>query len=183
MELRRASPIWLVTIALALAACGDDDRGSVEQSGSATGTTGATATETTGETGTETLGSKEPKGDPVATIEVKETEYELNPPNPGVEDAGLVAFEVTNAGKIAHALEVEGPNGEAETDRIAPGKTAKMTVDLGEPGTYKWYCPIADHEDRGMVGEILIAGGGDGGSAPEEESEDESEDSGSSGGY
>lgn len=165
--------------ALALAACGDDERGSVEQSGSATGTTQDTATETTGQT--TTSGAEEPKGDPVATIEVEETEFELDPANPGVQDAGLVAFEVTNAGKVPHALEVEGPSGEAETEEIAPGKTAELTVDLGEPGTYKWYCPIADHEDRGMVGQIRIAGGGDGGSAPEEESEDPG--SGGAGGY
>ena len=180
MRLRLVISTGLVVAALA--ACGDDERGSVEQSGSATGTTGETATETEAETtGTTSSGSAEPEGEPVATIEVEETEYELNPANPGVEEAGLVAFEVTNAGKIAHALEVEGPDGEAETEEIAPGKTAKLTVDLGEPGTYKWYCPIADHEDRGMVGQILVAGGG--GSSSEPGKEGDSPGAGGAAGY
>ncbi|MBA3359177.1 MAG: cupredoxin domain-containing protein [Thermoleophilaceae bacterium] len=93
----------------------------------------------------------------VATIEVEETEYELNPANPGVEDAGKVAFEVTNAGKIGHALEVEGPEGEVKTKEIAPGDTAKFTADLSKPGKYKWYCPIADHEEQGMTGSVFVA--------------------------
>jgi len=96
----------------------------------------------------------------VATIEVEETEYELNPANPGVEDAGKVAFEVTNAGKIGHALEVEGPNGEAKTKEIAPADTAKLTAELSKPGKYAWYCPIADHEQRGMKGSILVGDAG-----------------------
>jgi FtsP/CotA-like multicopper oxidase with cupredoxin domain len=25
------------------------------------------------------------------------------------------------------------------------------------PGTYKWYCPIADHEQRGMFGRVRVA--------------------------
>jgi len=158
----------ILSIVLAFAGCGDDERGTVEQSGSATGTTATTATETTGTetvptettgTGTTTTGAAGAGGEPVATIEVTETEYELNPRNPRVEEAGVVEFEVTNAGEIAHALEVEGPEGEVETEEIAPGDTATMTADLGRPGAYKWYCPIADHEDRGMVGRVFVAGG------------------------
>ena len=105
----------------------------------------------------------------MATIEVEETEYELNPANPGVESAGLVKFEVTNAGKIGHALEVEGPDGEVETEEIAPGDTATLEADLNKPGSYRWYCPIGDHADQGMDGQILIAGGGSGGESSEEE--------------
>ncbi len=173
---RRLITACLAAAALALAACGDDDeRGTVEQSGGSTSTTGA---ETTG-TPTTTSGSEQPTGDPVATIEVEETEYELNPANPGVESAGLVKFEVTNAGKIGHALEVEGPDGEVETEEIAPGDTAMIEADLNKPGSYRWYCPIGDHADQGMDGQILVAGGGSGG----ESSEEENDAPGSSGGY
>lgn len=119
----------------------------------------------------------------VATIEVEETEYELDPANAGVQEAGKVAFEVTNAGKIAHALEVEGPNGAQETDDIAPGETAKMTVDLSKPGKYKWYCPIGDHEQRGMTGSIFIAFDKVNQTDQPPEEEEKDDDSGGSGGY
>ena len=172
MHVLRFLVMCLMVAVLALAACGDDDeRGTVEQSGGSTSTTG---TETSGAPTTTTGG-----GDPVATIEVEETEFELNPANPGVESAGLVKFEVTNAGKIPHALEVEGPDGEVETEDIAPGETATLEADLNKPGSYRWYCPIGDHADQGMDGQILVAGGGSGGESSEEEDDAPS----SSGGY
>lgn len=137
-----------LSCALAVAGCGDDDENSgadSQDSGSASSQT--TTTEDTGP----------PAKGVVATIEVEETEFKLDPANPGVQDAGKVAIEATNAGKFPHAIEVEGPKGEQETDEIAPGKTAKLTVDLSKPGKYKWYCPIGDHEQRGMKGSIFIA--------------------------
>jgi len=176
MHVPRFLVMCLMVAAPALAACGDDDeRGTAEQSGGSTSTAGAE----TSTTPTTTSGSEQPKGDPVATIEVEETEYELNPANPGVESVGLVQFEVTNAGKIGHALEVEGPDGEVETEEIAPGDTATIEADLNKPGSYRWYCPIGDHADQGMDGQILVAGGGSGG----ESSEDEDDAPSGSGGY
>lgn len=133
--LSRSLSMVAMLVLLAFAACGGDRE---------VGSTVATA----------------PRGPAVATIEVKEAEYRLAPQDPEVEKAGVVDLYVTNAGEIGHALEVEGPSGEVETEEIAPGDSATLKADLGEPGRYKWYCPIADHEDRGMVGEIVVAGGG-----------------------
>jgi len=168
-------------VALALAACGDDERGTVEQGGG--GATSATGTETSGTptttSPTTTSGGEESAGDPVATIEVEETEYELDPASPAVQSAGLVKFEVTNAGEIDHALEVEGPDGEVETEEIAPGDTATIEADLNKPGSYRWYCPIADHEERGMDGQIVVEGGGSGGGSSSQEDDTPS----GSGGY
>jgi len=165
----------LVAAAVALAACGDDERGTVEQSGGGT----STSTSPTTTSPTTTSGSDKPAGKPVATIEVEETEYELDPAGPRVRSAGLVKFEVTNAGDIAHALEVEGPEGEVETEEIAPGDTATLEADLTKPGSYRWYCPIADHADRGMDGQIVVAGSGSGGGS----SSEDDDASGGSGGY
>ena len=35
------------------------------------------------------------------------------------------------------------------------GQEVSMTVDL-QPGTYKIWCPVRDHETRGMVSEITV---------------------------
>jgi uncharacterized cupredoxin-like copper-binding protein len=137
--------------AFVAAGCGDDDEGRVDVSGG----TDTTGTSTTG-TSTEAAAG----GSPVDTIDVALAEFRLSPANPSVSKAGVVEFNVTNAGKAVHTLEVEGPEGEVETDSIDPGKSATLKADLGKAGRYKWYCPIGDHEDRGMKGEITVAGGG-----------------------
>src|SRR5687768_11988577 len=104
---------------LALAGCGEDREGDVkveggtDTAGSATGTSAET-------TPTSTEPASAPTGKPVETITVSETEFALAPANPKITKTGLVEFVVKNDGKIDHALEVEGPAGEAETDTIAP---------------------------------------------------------------
>ncbi len=150
--------VGAVCILLSLAGCGEDREGSVTtQTG--TGTTGTETTATTVE------------GPPVATVRVSETEYELDPANPKLKKAGVVEFKVRNDGKIVHALEVEGPKGEVETESIQPGESAKLKADLSEPGRYVWYCPVGNHKDLGMEGRITVAGGGGTGgtTAPETE--------------
>ena len=176
MLTRRLSTTLIAVALLAFAACGEDREGDVESKGG-TGTTGA-GTSTTG-TGTSTTGtgtSTTPAagGKAVATVRVSETEFALDPKNPKVAKAGVVEFVVTNAGKVPHALEVEGHGGEAETDTIQPGSKARLKVDLSERGSYEWYCPIGDHKQRGMKGRIAVAGGG-----PVESHEDPERDHGS----
>jgi plastocyanin len=90
-----------------------------------------------------------------ATIDVSETDFALTPANPSVK-AGSVTVNASNDGQTDHAIEVEGPNGEAQSDTIAPGEKASVTVDLSKPGTYEWYCPISNHKDLGMKGEITV---------------------------
>ena len=136
-------------VLLALVACGEEREPSDKSGGGAE----------TGDSATEGKPAA-PTGKPVATVEVEESEYRLSPPNPEVEEAGVVEFKVTNAGKIGHALEVEGPEGEVETGEIEPGGKATLKAELGKPGRYIWYCPVGDHLKRGMKGEIIVAGGG-----------------------
>ncbi len=59
---------------------------------------------------------------PVATVDVRETEFKLDPADPRIEKPGVVEFRVNNAGQTIHALEVEGPEGEVETEEIQPGR-------------------------------------------------------------
>lgn len=152
--------------ALGIAACGEDNK---SDNASNSGSTGTSEEE-----------AAAPAGPSSASVKVVETEFKLSPANPSVAKAGVVTFAVANAGKIPHALEVEGPNGEAKTGTIEPGKAAKLEVDLGKAGSYEWYCPIADHKDQGMKGEIKVAGGGSGEAS---EDEDKEEDKGGSSGY
>jgi uncharacterized cupredoxin-like copper-binding protein len=92
----------------------------------------------------------------VATAEVSLVDYRLDVADPRVPRAGVIAFAATNDGLVRHALAVDGPAGQVRTAALAPGERATLTVQL-PPGTYKWYCPIGDHQRRGMVGRVRVA--------------------------
>jgi uncharacterized cupredoxin-like copper-binding protein len=122
--------------ALAIAGCGGDDNETSPAGGAAS--TGAGG----------------------QTVNVSETDFKLDPADPTVK-AGTVSFEVTNNGQVTHNLEVEGPNGEEELPSdLAPGDSGTLTVDLTKPGTYEFYCPVDNHKQMGMEGEITVSGGG-----------------------
>ncbi len=100
-------------------------------------------------------------------MNISETDYELDPSDPTVQP-GTVSFKVTNDGGVAHNLEVEGPKGEEELEQdLGPGESGTLTVDLSQPGSYEMYCPVGNHRDLGMEGEITVraAGGAGGGGA------------------
>jgi uncharacterized cupredoxin-like copper-binding protein len=119
-----------------------------------------------------------------ADVNVSLSEYTIDPSAIAV-DPGSYTFHVVNDGSTVHALEVEGPNGEVETEHLEPGESADLTVDLQGDGEFEMYCPVADHRERGMEGTIT-AGAGAGTTTDEttteDEDEDEDEDKGS-GGY
>ncbi len=95
-------------------------------------------------------------GNAVAAVDVSLSDYLLTPHNPRVARHGVVAFVATNDGQTTHALAVDGPTGEVKTRPLRPGEQQTISVRL-PPGTYKWLCPIADHEQRGMVGRVRVA--------------------------
>jgi uncharacterized cupredoxin-like copper-binding protein len=41
------------------------------------------------------------------------------------------------------------------TQALRRGERTTLTVRLA-PGTYKWYCPVGDHERRGMTGRVRV---------------------------
>ena len=96
---------------------------------------------------------------PVATVAVTETEFKLTPANPSISKSGVIAFNVTNHGTVAHSLEIEGTeSGDAELPQdLQPGQSATLTVTL-KPGKYEWYCPVDGHKAMGMRGEITVSG-------------------------
>ena len=68
---------------------------------------------------------------------------------------GTYTFVATNNGQTTNALEIEGQGVEEETEDIAPGDTAELTVTL-EAGEYELYCPVGNHKDMGMKLDITV---------------------------
>jgi uncharacterized cupredoxin-like copper-binding protein len=157
--------VVLLAGSLAFAGCGDDN-----DDGDSTGAAEQQAPAASGAAG--------------QTVSLSASEFKFTPSDPTVKKTGKVTFKVRNDGNTDHALEVEGPDGETETDAIAAGESATLTVDLGKAGKYEMYCPIGNHRDQGMEGTVTVAGGG--GGAVEDSgggSDDDSDDDSGSGGY
>jgi uncharacterized cupredoxin-like copper-binding protein len=108
-------------------------------------------------------------------VDVALSDFMIDPPTIDVEP-GSYTFHVVNDGATVHALEVEGPDGEVETEQLEPGESADLDVDLQENGEFEMYCPVGDHKSRGMEGTIAVgagAGAGGGGTTTDETTTDE----------
>jgi len=104
-----------------------------------------------------------PSGGGGQTIQVKETEFKLTPAKIAIASPGSVTFDATNAGKIDHALEIEGNGVEQKIGAISPGSSGKLTVTLSKKGTYELYCPIDSHRAMGMQATVVVGGSSAGG--------------------
>jgi hypothetical protein len=92
---------------------------------------------------------------PIPVVEVKLTEFLIEMPT--TVPPGPVTFSVTNAGTMEHNFEVEGQGIEKKFDTpLKAGETRSLRVDL-PAGTYIIYCPVDDHQKRGMQLELKVA--------------------------
>ncbi len=94
---------------------------------------------------------------PGGSVSLTATDYKLNPSDPTVM-SGKVTFTEKNAGQVTHSLEIENvtPGHDQELEgSVAPGHAGTLTVNLA-PGKYEFYCPIDNHKQMGMEGEITV---------------------------
>jgi plastocyanin len=147
MRMHSYAALGLAVVALGAAGCGDDD-----DDGGQAATTPAPATQTTQEQTTPTATTPS-SGRSAVTISA--TEFAFNPANPEVK-AGQVAFRLKNDGGAPHALEVEGNGIEEASKVINGGQTTTLGVTL-KAGTYTIYCPVGNHRQQGMEGELTVS--------------------------
>jgi plastocyanin len=80
---------------------------------------------------------------------VTESEFTITLPSKTLS-AGTYTFKVTNKGKFAHNLTVDGAGVQDKaTPTLAPGSTGDLTVTL-QKGSYEFYCSVDSHKDMGM---------------------------------
>jgi uncharacterized cupredoxin-like copper-binding protein len=91
------------------------------------------------------------------TVDLTATDFKFDPSDPTVK-SGKVTFNEKNDGQVTHSLEIEdvtpGHDQELEGD-ISPGSSGTLTANLA-PGKYKFYCPVDNHRQMGMEGEITV---------------------------
>ncbi|MEA2291825.1 MAG: hypothetical protein QOF17_845 [Solirubrobacteraceae bacterium] len=69
---------------------------------------------------------------------------------------GRVTFAAVNRGRTAHTLRVtDGRRDLLKITTLLPGDRGEATATLAA-GTYKLYCAIANHEELGMWGTLVV---------------------------
>jgi plastocyanin len=70
--------------------------------------------------------------------------------------AGRLTFAVTNHGRLGHNFRLrDGAREVVEVTTLLPGESATRTATL-RPGSYKMLCTVANHEQLGMTGRLVV---------------------------
>jgi plastocyanin len=169
-------------LVLGVAACGEDDGGSVTSEGSGSGSASASGSGSASGSASEAAAGCTPVGedleaDAAETVAVELSDYAFDPSDVDVA-AGVVTFEAWNVGEESHELaflpgggEVPFADGAPDEDALAdagafeleafpPGETCNATYDL-EPGTYTMFCIVESedgetHYENGMRGILTV---------------------------
>jgi uncharacterized cupredoxin-like copper-binding protein len=90
------------------------------------------------------------------TVSLTATDFKFNPSDPTVS-SGDVTFNEKNDGQVTHSLEIENVNGQDKEleGTVSPGQSGTLKVNL-PPGKYEFYCPVGNHKQMGMKGEITV---------------------------
>jgi uncharacterized cupredoxin-like copper-binding protein len=141
--------LGLAALALGAAGCGSDDNGGGDSTsgGGAYGGT-LTAAQTSTPTATTPASGR-------SAVALSATEFKFTPSAVKVR-SGKSTFELRNDGGAPHALEIEGNGVEEKTPVIEAGQSASLAVNL-KPGKYEMYCPVGNHRQMGMEGQVTVS--------------------------
>lgn len=102
------------------------------------------------------FGSKSAPGEPeIVEIEVRDAQLDISPRTVSV-GPGKIGLEIVNNGELEHDLRVEGPGLDEPSDTsIAPGQHRRTYIRV-RGGTYRIFCPDANHAERGIDGKLVV---------------------------
>lgn len=149
--------VGLAATALGVSACGDEEKAEPEQEPPPAAQTESeepnpvptqapSKTNTTG-AGAEAEGTIALAADPAGDLAFDKTAVD--------SQAGSITIDFTNRSQVAHDVQIE--RGEREvggTETIMQSQTS-VDVDL-RPGSYTFYCSVANHQQAGMEGTITV---------------------------
>ena len=70
---------------------------------------------------------------------------------------GKVTIQFSNPSSVPHAVKVEGNGIEEKSSQVITKGKTEVTVELSKAGTYEFYCPVGQHEQAGMKGELKVS--------------------------
>jgi uncharacterized cupredoxin-like copper-binding protein len=96
-----------------------------------------------------------PSAHPGGTIDVTLHDFLIEMPH--TITSGLTVFQVSNRGSQTHTFAVRTLDGidHSLPQPLEPGQRGSVSANLA-PGNYTVVCPIADHADRGMLGQFTV---------------------------
>lgn len=91
-------------------------------------------------------------------IEVVAENMQYNPSQIQVQAGEEVRIRLINRGDEEHNIEFELPGREEELEEnLQPGERGTLSFTApDQPGTYTIYCPVEDHKDKGMTGQLIV---------------------------
>jgi uncharacterized cupredoxin-like copper-binding protein len=145
---RKLLVLPLFAVALALAACGDDNKSSDTSSATTqeqtTGTTETSPT-TTGESAS--ASDIVDDADPSGSLKFEKDKLDAK--------AGKVTITMNNPSPVPHGIELEGSGVEEKGEVVQKGGKSVVTATL-KPGEYEFYCPVPGHKEGGMKGTLTV---------------------------
>jgi len=114
-------------------------------------------------------GDEEPVEIEGRTLTVRLDEFRIVPQNTRVRE-GRLRIVATNVGRLTHNLVVvkqdeddleERPEEIAGTRTAQPNESSSVTFEEGDlpPGEYRMICSIANHDDLGQYGRLIVEKG------------------------
>lgn len=102
------------------------------------------------------LGSSRAPGEPeVVEVEVRDARIDVSPRKVAA-GPGKVVLQLVNNGELEHDVRVEGPGLDEPSDTaLAPGQHRRTELRV-RGGTYRIYCPDADHAERGVDAKLIV---------------------------
>jgi plastocyanin len=110
-------------------------------------------------------GAGEPERVDGRTLRLRLDEYRILPRDVRVRP-GRLRIVATNVGRLTHNVKIvrenredrEAPHEEVGGTRSTqPGESAAMTFRALQPGHYRLACTIANHDDLGQYGTLLVS--------------------------
>src|SRR4051812_11751505 len=141
LSTRRFAALFAIgaAVAVPMVGCG----GSSDDNSTSNAATPATQASTTGSAAT---GG--------GSVDLTATDFKFDPSDPTVK-SGNVTFNLKNDGQTTHSLEIEDVSGQDQEleSEVSAGQSGQLTVNL-PPGKYEFYCPVSNHKELGMEGEV-----------------------------
>ena len=112
-------------------------------------------------------GDEEPVEVESRTLRLRLDEFRIVPQNVQVKE-GRLRIVATNVGRLTHNLEVvkqdeddleERPEEVAGTRTAQPNESAAVTIENLPAGEYRMICSIANHDDLGQYGRLIVEEG------------------------